>query len=93
MTICDDHLWPLLLCTIRYAMGRSSCIVGDACDYYRAYRSGLTPWQRAQVGREIAEALDLEERLGRTLGHDMDHREWRRLAQEIAAQVTQETTT
>ena len=93
MTICDDHLWPLLLCTIRYAMGRSSCIVGDACDYYRTYRAHLAPHQRAQIGREILEALRFEEGLGKTLGMDMDHREWRRLAQEIAAQVTQETTT
>lgn len=84
--VADGDIWPLLLCTIRYAMGRSSYIVGDACDYYRRYRARLTAYQRKQIGREIAEAIALEERLGRVLGHDMDHREWKRLADEIAAQ-------
>lgn len=88
MTIHDEHLWPLLLCTIRYAMGRSSYIVGDACDYYRCYGSRLTAWQRQQIGREVADAVALAERMDGLLGHEIDHREWKRLSDEIAQQET-----
>lgn len=78
-----DDLWTLLLCTVRYAMGRQTYIVSLAGDMVRRYGGSLRPEQVAQIGREIRDALAFEERLGRTLGADMDHREWQRLASEL----------
>lgn len=81
--VSPDDLWTLILCTVRYAMGRQTYIVGLAADMVRRYGASLDQRQVAQIAREIRDALAFEERLGRQLGADMDHREWQRLADEI----------
>lgn len=84
--ISDDDLWIMLLCALRYSMGRSSYITGLAADLYRRYRHRLTKPQREQVAREIEEELRLAESLSRTLGDKVDHDIWARLAAEIREQ-------
>lgn len=74
------EMWLLLLSTVRYAMGRSSYIVSDACGMVRRYAPQcLTRGQIAQVGREVREAVRLATEAGGTLGHAMDQAEWEAL--------------
>lgn len=79
----DDDLWTFLVCTVRYAMGRESYISGLTCDLVRRYRHRLRPDQVEQIAREVAKEIELAEKSGRTLGADMDHREWVRLVEDL----------
>ena len=74
-----EDMWPLLLQSVRYAMGRQSYAVGECCRMVRMYAGHLTAGQVAQIGREIAEGLLVASLAGNTLGMDMDDREWRSL--------------
>lgn len=81
-TLPPDTMWTLLICTMRYAMGRSSYIVGSTIDLIRRHAASLTQAQRDQMISEVREELALRERLGKTLGMDMDHRAWTRFANQ-----------
>ena len=78
-----DDLWLMLLSMVRYSMGRSSYIVGTTRTALARHGRDLEPHQRAQVVREIREALAERERFGETLGAETDHREWAVCADEV----------
>lgn len=80
-----NDFWLMLLSTVRYAMGRRSYIVGTACDMVLQYRHSLRPEQIEQIAREVDAELRLRMQAlgGRTLGDDMDHREWSRLVERL----------
>jgi len=78
-----DDLWLMLLSMVRYSMGRSSYIVGSTRTALARHGRDLEPHQRAQVVREIRASLAERERDGKTLGMDMDHREWTVCADEV----------
>lgn len=82
----NNDLWVMLLCALRYAMGRQSYITGVIPDLYDAYKSALTDHQREQVAREVEEEVALCSRLGRTLGAQMDHYGWKLFAEQIRAE-------
>ena len=68
-----------LVSSTRYAMGRSSYIVGSTADAVRKYWDYLRPEMHAVLLRDVSEELDRAERMGGTLGMDMDHRTWKGL--------------
>lgn len=77
-----DDIWTLVLCTLRYAMGRRSYITGLACDLVRRYARLLTQEQLAQIATEIRAEIHILPP-GQTLGDAMDQREFERLATAI----------
>lgn len=81
--VTTDHLSTMLICTVRYAMGRATYVVRDTCDMVRSYRSRISKDQLAIIERDVARRLREHEDAGTTLGHDMDHREWQRLVEEL----------
>lgn len=79
----DRELWLMLLSTVRYAMGRSSYITSTAADLVRQFRSRLTAERVQQIAREVQKDLEIAESTGRTLGHDCDHRGWKKLVEDL----------
>lgn len=81
--VSKRDLWLMMLCTVRYAMGRQSYVVGEACDLVRTHRHWLAPEQVVQIAREIREELEYAARCGRTVGGTIDDAAWRRLLGEL----------
>lgn len=77
--ITHDDLFLLLVGQVRYSLGRSSYIVGVACEQVRRYWRHLDAGEREIVQRDVVEELARYERMGRSCGMDMDHAEWMRL--------------
>jgi hypothetical protein len=76
-------LWALILCTVRYALGRCSYVTSEAEYLVRTYGIYLEQWQLAQIAREIRDAVENAHTMGGTLGMEMDERAWVRLAEDI----------
>jgi hypothetical protein len=83
MKLRDEDLWVLLLCSLRYAMGRASYVTGEVADMIRRYKSHLTAPQRAQIAGEIRTAVRDAHNGGGFLGMKMDEDGWVRLAEEM----------
>jgi len=79
-------MWTLLLCGVRYAMGRRTGVVSEMSRYVRVHHKSLDVWHRAQIAREIREEIERYERLGHgKLGADCDHKDWVELAEFLEA--------
>lgn len=81
--IQPNQFWLLILCTVRYAMGRTSYVVSEAAQLVKDYRRYLTDGQISQLRGEIEKELAQREALGKSLGHLMDHETWRDLTEEL----------
>ena len=90
LVLSPNEAWTLYLCSLRYAMGRRSYIVGDIVDLYSRVAPHLTRPQREQVASEIREELRRAAQTGSTLGHDIDHADWTLLAERIEAELKKE---
>lgn len=74
--VSGHEVGRLLVPAVRYAIGRSTYIVGDACDWVRTYWTIIEQQERDCIRRDVAEALAD----GRRLGWQCDHDEWAALA-------------
>lgn len=81
--ILRKHLAIMLISTVRYSLGRATYMVGVTCDMVREYAHKIPRASLQVLLRDIATEIDRHERDGRILGHDMDHREWKRLLEHI----------
>lgn len=70
----------ILICAVRYALGRRSYIVGVVADYVEAKKDELSEQCKAIIVRDIQEEYDFYHRRGMTLGDDCDERDWLNLA-------------
>ena len=77
--VSKDRLYMFLVSSVRYALGRSSYIVGLTADAVRDYWRYLDPGMREVILRDIKEALDGRLRLGM----EMDHNTWLALHREL----------
>jgi len=82
-----QHMWVLLLSTIRYSMGRQTYMPAYCTELYHCYRRSLTLAQRAQIAEEIERELDICKQTGHKLGAMCDDAEWTRLAAEIRKEL------
>lgn len=82
-SVDPNTMWCLLLYSMRYAMGRMSSAPSDVSDWIRRYRKHLTPQQIEQIAEEVEAELRVQERQGRRLGHDCDHKTWQKLVQDL----------
>lgn len=70
----DDEL--ILMCAVRYALGRMSYIVGVVAEYVALKRYELSEHCRHLIVRDIEEELERYHRAGQTLGMEYDERTW-----------------
>jgi hypothetical protein len=82
--VAHADLYSMLVGQVRYSLGRSSYIVGDACSQVRRYWRHLREGERAVIGRDVVEELARYERMGRTCGDACDQSEWERLVAWMA---------
>lgn len=75
-TVNSDDFNVLLICTVRYAMGRMSFIVGQTSGFVKNYWPTLTASTKEVIIRDVNDELDKVLRNNGFLGAKMDHDVW-----------------
>ena len=91
--ISKDDLETMVVCTVRYSLGRRSYIVGDAAGIVRWSWDDLRPGIRSVVLRDVSEAIERAESGGTTVGMQMDHDVWVLLGSWMRENLRQEDET
>lgn len=91
MILAQDDLETVTVCSVRYALGRRSYVVGDVAGIVRAVWSELRPSIRNVIIKDVDEALRGAEARGTTVGMQMDHDVWMLLRGWMDAQIKQES--
>ncbi len=74
----------LLLCTLRYSMGRQTYMPGEFQDIFQSVEDSLSPRCISQTIDEIRYELRKCEEAGKFLGAEFDHRDWKKFADRLA---------
>ena len=82
----DEEL--ILICAVRYTLGRMTYMVRVVCTYVASQRNTLSKHCINIIIKDIEEALDMCHRMGWTLGMDFDEREWVRLLEVLKSCTT-----
>lgn len=82
-TISTADLRTLLLCSIRYALGRCSYITFEIGEMLERYFPLFDKDQQLFFIKEIEEELVRHEQLGKDCGQKMDHKMWSDLAMTL----------
>lgn len=69
----------ILICAVRYALGRMSYIVGDVAKYVELKCNTLSSQCKNIIIRDIEEELERYHNAGQTLGMECDERTWKNL--------------
>lgn len=69
----------ILICAVRYALGRMSYIVHEVCQYVTFARATLSKECINIIIRDIEEELERYHNLGHSLGMECDEKEWLQL--------------
>lgn len=69
----NEHI---LICAVRYALGRMSYIVGIVAEYVANNRNELSENCIAIIIRDIEEEIEMCHRLGQSCGMEVDERTW-----------------
>lgn len=73
----------IIICAVRYALGRMSYIVGDVCDYVMCKRRELSLNCIRIIMRDIDEEMSRYHEAGQLLGMECDERTWVRLLERL----------
>lgn len=73
----------ILICAVRYALGRMSYIVGVIAEYVAVKQPELSPNCINIIIRDIEEELKRYHDEGQTLGMECDERTWVRLLERL----------
>ena len=69
----------IIICAVRYALGRMSYIVGGVCQYVTFKRKTLSMECLEIIIRDIEEELERYHNAGQMLGMECDEKQWTRL--------------
>lgn len=72
----EEHI---IICAVRYALGRMTYMVGIVCDYVADKCDELSEQCVNIIIRDIEEEIDMYHRLGKTCGMECDEKDWLRL--------------
>lgn len=78
-----SHEEQILICAVRYALGRMSYIVGIVCEYVAVKQPELSQNCINIIIRDIEEELKRYHDAGQTLGMECDERTWVRLLERL----------
>jgi len=70
----DEEL--ILICAVRYALGRMSYMVGVVCDYVASKIDVLSENCKKIIIRDIEEEIERYHLIGRTCGMECDEKDW-----------------
>ena len=66
----------ILVCAVRYALGRMTYVVSDVCNYIKARAWFLSDQCKRVMINDIEHDLDACRRMGIRCGMDCDERDW-----------------
>ena len=66
----------ILICAVRYALGRSTHIVKTVCDYVKSQKDNLSDQCKRIIIKDIQDEVELCHRIDRTCGDVIDEKEW-----------------
>ena len=78
----------ILICAVRYALGRQSYIVGVVAEYVAIKINKLSEHCIAILIRDIEEEIEFYHRMNQTCGMEMDERKWYNLLEVLKNGVT-----
>lgn len=78
-----SHEEQILICAVRYALGRMSYIVGVVAEYVAVKQPELSKESINIIIRDIEEELKRHHDAGHTLGMECDERTWVRLLERL----------
>lgn len=78
-TVSSEDLGTLLLCSMRYALGRRSYIVGYVASMIVEYLPLVSTSDVGIMTRELHDEINRAEENGKTLGDKQDHAVWWKL--------------
>ena len=73
----------ILICAVRYALGRMSYIVGEVAQYVFYKRKTLSVECINIIVRDIEEEMERYHAAGQKLGMDCDERTWKKLLEDL----------
>ena len=73
----------ILVCAVRYALGRMSYVVGDVCGYVKSKKETLSEHCKDVLIKDIEKDLDTCHRLGIPCGMECDDRDWSELLEVL----------
>lgn len=73
----------ILICAVRYALGRRSYIVGIVAEYVVVKRKQLSKECRSIIIKDIKEDFDYYHGRGATCGDECDEHTWEWVLQEL----------
>lgn len=73
----------ILICAVRYALGRQSYIVGVVAEYVNRIKGKLSKECRDIIIRDIGEDIAFYHNRGTTCGMDIDERTWLNLKEAL----------
>ena len=76
----------ILICAVRYALGRMSYIVGDVAQYVYYKRKTLSKECIDIIIRDIEEEMERYHAAGYKLGMDCDERTWKNLLNQLKSE-------
>ena len=77
----------ILICAVRYALGRMSYIVGDTAKYVALKQKTLSKECIDIIIRDIEKELERYHSVGQTLGMECDERTWKNLLEVLKGEV------
>lgn len=78
-SITHADLFSFLHCSINYALGRQTYVVGVVCDQVMKYWTRLAASEQHTLLRNLKADIESYDRAGRKIGDDCDDKAWRNL--------------
>ena len=66
----------ILICAVRYALGRMSYIVGTVCDYVKSKSNEISENCKNIIIKDIEESVEYYHAIGCRVGMEFDERDW-----------------
>jgi hypothetical protein len=73
----------MIVCAVRYALGRRTYIVGDVIKYVTMKKDDLSAYCKNIIIRDIKEYIDTYKRLNLTEGFGIDEKGWLELVEVL----------
>ena len=77
----------IIICAVRYALGRMSYVVDEVCKYVASKRDKLSRNCINVITRDIKEEMQRYHDLGEKLGMECDERSWVKLLEVLERKV------
>lgn len=87
----NRHFEQMLICAVRYALGRQTYIVSDTVEYVLARKYDLSDWCKRTIARDVWDDFDkASKKYGYTVMVRYNYKEWWRLIKALDKEMEAE---